>query len=420
MFLRIQAVDPRGPGRVALGRKFANFRLPKKLVRGEQLVPRRKLVPRETHIQQLPIRIVLLRPRSAENLGAAARALKNFGLDDWVWVDPVVREDELEPARRLAVHAGDVLDAARTVESLDTAVADCTWVVGTTSRHVPGLRRIDPRQACSQLVERAAAGGRVALVFGDEQSGMRNAELLRCNAVSAVPSDRRQPSLNLAQAVLLYSYELRTATLAAQSASASAPRAVAATDAELHALQDLLGDVLAHSGFLVQSERHALHDLIAPLARSELSRREVRLWLAALHTVRRSGAYPGRAMARQRLQPSSLADPIRYSHGYRVGNTVYLAGALGTEADGSMVADINVQTRRAFEKLATVMQEAGGSLADIVKTTVFITDMRFREGYGEVRAEFIKGDAPASTLVQVVALADPRALIEIEAIAVLE
>jgi len=125
-------------------------------------------------------------------------------------------------------------------------------------------------------------------------------------------------------------------------------------------------------------------------------------------------------MARTRLQPANLADPVRYSHGWRVGKTVHLAGALGTESDGSLAPDVRVQTRRAFEKLATVMHEAGGTLTDIVKLTVFITDMRFRDGHGEVRAQFFPHDPPASTLVQVVALADPAALIEIEGVAVLE
>jgi 2-iminobutanoate/2-iminopropanoate deaminase len=103
-----------------------------------------------------------------------------------------------------------------------------------------------------------------------------------------------------------------------------------------------------------------------------------------------------------------------------VGNTVYLAGALGTDANDTAQPDIRTQTRRALEKLDTVMREAGGSLADIVKLTVFITDMRWRDGYGEVRAEFFPGEPPASTLVQVVALADPNAIIEIEGIAVLD
>jgi len=65
-------------------------------------------------------------------------------------------------------------------------------------------------------------------------------------------------------------------------------------------------------------------------------------------------------MPRTRLQPVSLPDPVRYSHGFRVGNTVYLAGALGTEADGSLSPDIRTQTRRAFDKLATVLREAQG------------------------------------------------------------
>ena len=125
-------------------------------------------------------------------------------------------------------------------------------------------------------------------------------------------------------------------------------------------------------------------------------------------------------MARTRLQPASLPDPVRYSHGFRAGSTVYLAGALGAEADGTFRPDIATQTRRAFERLSVVMAEAGGRLQDIVKLTVFVTDMRWREGYGQVRAEFFPGEPPASTLVQVVALADPYALIEIEAIAVLD
>jgi 2-iminobutanoate/2-iminopropanoate deaminase len=124
-------------------------------------------------------------------------------------------------------------------------------------------------------------------------------------------------------------------------------------------------------------------------------------------------------VARTRLQPATLPDPGRYSLGWRVDQTVYLAGALGSEPDGTFHPAIQTQTRRAFAKLASVLAEAGGTLQDIVKLTVFLTDMRFREGYGEVRAELFPGPPPASTLVQVVALADPHAIIEIEAIAAL-
>jgi enamine deaminase RidA (YjgF/YER057c/UK114 family) len=95
---------------------------------------------------------------------------------------------------------------------------------------------------------------------------------------------------------------------------------------------------------------------------------------------------------------------------------------LATDTSGKLVGanDMRAQTRQAFENLAAVLEAAGASMRDVVKTTVFITDMRHREAYSEVRQQFYKGDPPASTLVQVVALAEPGALIEIEAIAVVD
>ena len=128
-------------------------------------------------------------------------------------------------------------------------------------------------------------------------------------------------------------------------------------------------------------------------------------------------------MARTAIQPADMLDPRpRYTHAWRVGNTIYVAGQLATDAAGNLVApnDIRGQTRRALQNMARVLETAGASLRDVVKTTVFITDMRHREGFGEVRQEFYPSDPPASTLVQVVALAVPGALIEIEAIAVVD
>ena len=233
----------------------------------------------------MPIRLVLLRPRNAENLGAAARALKNCGLREWTWVRP--EADNLEPARRLAVHAEDVLEAAGRADTLEEAVADCVWVVGTSSRKVEGKRRLSPRATAEELVARAAQGT-VALVFGDERSGLTNAEVERCHDLSSVPTAPEQPSINLAQAVLLYAYEVRMALLAAE-ATPPGPLPVAATDAELAQVEAVLGQVLQAGGFLVDAHpgRHGLRDLVAPLRRSRLTRHEARLWLAALHTLRK-------------------------------------------------------------------------------------------------------------------------------------
>ncbi len=230
-----------------------------------------------------PLRLVLLRPRNAENLGAAARALKNFGLTDWVWVQPAV--EDLGPARRLAVHAQDLLDSVRRCDSLEEAVADCVWVVGTSSRSLEGKRRLSPRAFASEAVSRASDGP-VALVFGDERSGLRNEEIWRCHDLSSVPTSPEQPSINLAQSVLLYGYEARMAALGTPLSPSSEP--AAATDAALAHLTDTLGALLRQSGFLVHEGRHALRDLVAPLRRARLSRKEAALWTAVLHRVQRA------------------------------------------------------------------------------------------------------------------------------------
>ncbi|HEY8208340.1 MAG TPA: RNA methyltransferase [Myxococcaceae bacterium] len=231
------------------------------------------------------MRFVLLRPRNAGNLGAAARALKNFGLSDWAWVSPSPALEEAE-ARKLAVHAEELLDAAARRPSLAEAVADCAWVVGTSSRAVPGRRRLSPRDAAEEAFRRASSGT-VAVVFGDERSGLTNAEVQRCHALSSVPTDGAQPSLNLAQAVLLYAYEVRLAALSA-APPPRAPRAQPASDAELERVRLALSSLLERGGFLVHPGRHAVRDLMTPLIRSAMSQREARLWTAALSRVARS------------------------------------------------------------------------------------------------------------------------------------
>ena len=230
-----------------------------------------------------PVRIVLLRPRLPENVGAVARALKNFGLDDWAAVAPA--PDPGGAARRVAVHAGDVLERLRVLPGLDEAVADCVWVVGTSSRATPGERRLAPDEVAREALARAGEGRRVALVFGDERSGLTAAELRRCHALSAIPTEAAQPSLNLAQAVLVYAYELRRAGPVASPPTPSV--AGGATDAELRQVEAALRDALRGAGFLAGPERHAVRDLLAALMRARLSRREARIWLAALRTLGR-------------------------------------------------------------------------------------------------------------------------------------
>src|SRR5262245_14008816 len=225
-----------------------------------------------------PVRFVLVHPRTPENLGAAARALKNFGQSEWTWVRPPWSPDDPR-ARTLAVGAEDVLASAQLASSLDEAVSDCSWVVGTSGRTRLRPPPMDPETFASEACRRA---GRVALVFGDERTGLLRDELARCHALTRIPSDARQPSLNLAQAVCLYAYALSPGP---ERSPRGAPRP--ANDADLRRLEGLLDDVLRTAGF-VRSGRAGVGPLVAPWKRTGLTRTEIRLWESAIRTLARS------------------------------------------------------------------------------------------------------------------------------------
>jgi tRNA C32,U32 (ribose-2'-O)-methylase TrmJ len=148
---------------------------------------------------------------------------------------------------------------------------------------VRGKRRLSPREACTELVARSA-GGKVALVFGDERSGMTNQDVDRCHALSAVPTDADQPSINLAQAALLYCYEVHLAALSA-TPQRPGPLPTPATDEEQAGVEAALARALRGGGFLREEERHAIRDLIAPFRRAGLSKKEAGLWRAALEAT---------------------------------------------------------------------------------------------------------------------------------------
>ncbi len=231
------------------------------------------------------VRIVLVRPRNPENLGAVARVMRNLGLEDWAVAS--LGTHDFAAARRVAVHAEDLLDRPRVVATLDAAIADCAWVVATSSRRVRGKRSLAPDEVAREALARAGEGT-TAIVFGDERSGLTNAEIDRCHDLSAIPSATAQPSLNLAQAVLVYAWELRRAGLeAATPAGPRARAATGATDAEVARVEEALRAALRAGGFLAGPERHAVKDLVATLRRARLSAREARLWIAALRTLGR-------------------------------------------------------------------------------------------------------------------------------------
>ncbi len=163
-------------------------------------------------------RVVLVEPRIAANIGAVARVMRNFGVEDLVLVAP--EADRLsEEARKLSTQGEDILHAARIVGDFGEAVADCVMVAGTSARVGGPVRRQSvgtPREIMPSLVE-VMATGPIALVFGREQSGLSDAEVTRCHCLIRIPAAPDYPALNLAQAVAICLYELCWASRARQA-----------------------------------------------------------------------------------------------------------------------------------------------------------------------------------------------------------
>ncbi len=160
------------------------------------------------------LRIVLVGTQHPGNIGSSARAMKTMGLDELHLVKP--HKFPHAEASALAAGATDLLDQAIVHESLAEAVAECHFVIGTSSRRreVP-LPEFMPREAASQLLQ-ASLAGKVALVFGCERTGLENEDLQRCHATVCIPANPDYASLNLAAAVQILAYEYRMAWLASR------------------------------------------------------------------------------------------------------------------------------------------------------------------------------------------------------------
>ena len=221
------------------------------------------------------VHIVLVRPQGAANLGAVARAMKNFGLRRLTLVDS--RIEDWGEAWRMAVHAEDVLQQAASSQDFEAVVAPSSWVVATTWQPLPGMRVLTPRDVAREAGERGAP----TLLFGGEQHGLHHRELLRCHAAATVPVAPEQASLNLAQAVCVFAAELYALHGAARPGVP--PEAPPATAELLQRLEIALTRLLAASSFGDATRpADAIAMLMQPFYRAQLTDDEVRLWLTAL------------------------------------------------------------------------------------------------------------------------------------------
>lgn len=227
------------------------------------------------------IRVVLVGTTHPGNIGGAARAMKNMGLTRLVLVEPRVFPSPEADAR--ASGADDILASTQVVASLEEALTGCSLVLGTSARDrsLP-WPMLDPRESGVKVVEQAAQDLEVALVFGREHAGLTNDELQRCHFHVHIPSNPDFSSLNLAAAVQVLSYEVRTAWLAgqvpvnAQASNQPARESELATMDEMEGFYAHLEQTLVAIGFLdPEKPRHLMARLRRLYGRSEVERPEL-------------------------------------------------------------------------------------------------------------------------------------------------
>ena len=226
----------------------------------------------EGRIQLDNIAIVLSQPHFPENIGAAARAMRNMGLVRLVVAAP--ENFDLTKVRRMATHAAlEVVEQMAVVDSLDEALADFGYVVGTTAR-LGGQRQVlrSPARLAEKLVP-ISQQNQVAILFGPEDRGLTNADLRLCHRLVNIPTAEFS-SLNLAQAVMVVCYELFQ--YHSDRSSEFAPRL--ANRRELDAMYDVLTKVLMRISFInPQNPDYFMNNLRHFFSRLPLRAKEVQI-----------------------------------------------------------------------------------------------------------------------------------------------
>ncbi len=236
------------------------------------------------------VRIVRVGTTHPGNIGATARALKNMGLSDLALVRPKYFPHDDATAR--ASGAEDLLQEALVCEHLEEALADCTWVAGTSARSRSiGWPSMTPRQCAERMLEESRSG-KPAIVFGPEKSGLTNEDLDRCHTLLTIPTNPEFSSLNLAMAVQVATYELRVASMGAEEPAETGhdEHVPLATGEELEHFYAHLERVVTDVRFLdPENPRHLMRRLRRLFSRAMPDQNEVNILRGILAAVERSG-----------------------------------------------------------------------------------------------------------------------------------
>lgn len=233
--------------------------------------------------------IILVRPQMGENIGAAARAMLNFGLTEMRLVAPRDGWPNPKAVAMASGAAGQVLDRARVYPTLAEAMEGVDFAFATTAR---GRELSKPVHTPQSAMEKARAHqGRVAVIFGPERAGLENEDVARANAIVTVPVNPDFPSLNLAQAVLLMGYEWGRDDLPPEpSPHARRERAGMLADrVEIERLGDHYEEKLAEAGFFFPETKAAnmRMNLRNMWARLVLTRGDIRILHGILRQLTR-------------------------------------------------------------------------------------------------------------------------------------
>ena len=199
--------------------------------------------------------IILVKPQMGENIGSAARAMLNFGLEN---MRVVAARDgwPSQSAVATASGAGRVLDQARHFSSFHDAVGDCHFVFATTARGRDLTKPVyDPKKAMKIAFEKITDGQNVGIIFGPERAGLENTEVVRSNALITVPVNPNFSSINLAQTVLLLSYEWFLAADIYEENFSNTRKTSVASILEIEKLSEQYENELEKIGFFFPEEK---------------------------------------------------------------------------------------------------------------------------------------------------------------------
>lgn len=221
--------------------------------------------------------VILVRPQMGENIGAAARAMFNFGLTDLRLVSP---RDSWPDQRAIDMSSGalDKMPPVQVFETLPEALADLRMVYATTARPRDMVKPVfTPKAAIADSYARFGDGDGAGLVFGPERTGLENEELSLCHAIVTVPNNPDFPSINLAQAVLLMAYEWFQHSDDTPDKMLVSGDSGPADHADLLAFLERLENALEDGGFFKSDDLRPtmVRNIRAMFTRAELTHQEV-------------------------------------------------------------------------------------------------------------------------------------------------